>query len=205
MRCILPCAGYGTRMSMATDKSKELLLDPSNNKPIIEYHLDICKQFNLNPLVISRPEKLDLIEYCGLNKIDLMLSSHLGEWPRTVFLSNDYWEEDNILLLPDTRFEPISIISNIKLDLSLGADISLGVHKVSQPYTWCIIKDYKLFEKPQWLHGQHYAFGIIGFKRGAGLKLFDELERHKKTGLLTKTSLQYLDNFKDITRTGKVE
>lgn len=202
MRAIIPCAGFGTRMGMGVNKSKELLVDPSTGKPIIEYHLDLCVKYELEPLIILRQEKVDLIEYCDINKLDCIAVSHNREWPRTIFLSNERWYEGNILLLPDTKFEPTGILKHTKTDLEIGAELSLGVHQVMDPSKWCVVQNYTLNEKPNIANIQSWAFGIIGFSRGAGLKLFDDLDRSKKSVLSNRTSIQYLDMFKDITRTG---
>src|SRR5258708_34994029 len=173
MRAILPCAGFGTRMGMDPSKSKELLIDPSTNKPLIEYHLDICKKYELEPLIITRLEKTDLIEYCENNNIKYKLIIPEGEWMNTVLKSASNWGKYNILLLPDTKFEPINIIQNIKNDLLNGSKFSLGLHKVSDPENWCVVKNYSLIEKQAVI--ADYAFGIIGFTETSGLSLFYDL------------------------------
>jgi dTDP-glucose pyrophosphorylase len=204
IKAIIPCAGFGTRMGMDPNKSKELLIDPTTNRPMIEYHLDICKTYNLVPHIILRQEKVDLIEYCDNNNIMCSSVSHNREWPYTVFLSHGKWAYKNILLLPDSKFEPTNIVDNIVNDLRLGAEVSLGVHEVQDPEKWCIVRDYELIEKSKQVVGKQWAFGVIGFTYGAGLKLFAELDQEKRARLLNRTSIQYLDSFKDITRTGIV-
>ena len=63
VRVIIPAAGFGTRVSCAVDESKEMLPDPVNGRPLIAYSLDICFDLGINPIVITRPEKRDLISY----------------------------------------------------------------------------------------------------------------------------------------------
>lgn len=204
MKAIIPCAGFGTRMGMETTQSKELLLDPSTNDPLLKYHLNICKNYDLKPVIVTRKEKTDLIHYCAVEGLECLVIDAKREWPYTVFMSYPKWGDNNIMLLPDSKFEPHNIINNIKEDLYLGSDISLAVHPVSNPDKWCVVNNYKLVEKSKELTGFHYAFGIIGFKRSTGLSLFNGLDL-KKEAELRNTSFQYLMEFKDITRTGVVE
>ncbi len=200
MRAILPCAGYGSRMKMQPNQSKEMLLD-SKGKPIIEYHLDLCYKYNITPLVITRAEKKDLIQYCTDKSVETLIIEPQREMPFTVLRSWEKWEEDNILLLPDTRFEPTYIIEKVMNDLDLGAELSIALHQVDDPQNWGIVHNYKLIEKPKHLFGTHEAFGIIGFKRSTGISFFDSLNL-QRSAKLTNTSFQYLDSFRDITRTG---
>lgn len=204
MKAILPCAGYGLRMGMETNQSKELLIDPTTNKPMLDYHLDLCTLYNLKPLVITRAEKTDLIEYCKNKEVETLIIEAKREWPFTVLNSWTKWDPHNILLLPDTKFSPHSIISDMRNDLYLGAEVSLGLHSVQNPDKWCIVQNYTLFEKPQHFFGFQHAFGLIAFTRNAGFRLFDGLNNDKITKL-TNTSFQYLETFKDITRTGIVD
>lgn len=204
-KCIIPCAGFGTRMNMKPNESKELLLD-SSGKPIIEYSLNKCKEQNWNPLIIIRAEKTDLIQYCNDRSIETLIIKPEGEWSNTVYNSKDHWENHNFLILPDTRWEaPGSILSNMEQDLKLGASISLGLHLVDNPEKWCIINDEKLVEKPKNLPSKKYwAFGLIGFTKYIGYSLFRNLEQYK-FHCLRDVSFQYMTSFKDLTRTGKIE
>lgn len=203
-RAIIPCAGYGIRMGMSPDKSKELLINPSTGFPIIKYHLNLCEDYGLLPLIVTRKEKTDLLYYADENNVDTLVIEPKGEWPNSVLLSKDKWMETNILLLPDTKFEPHDIIVDMLTDLQLGANISLGVHQVTEPAKWCIIEKGTMFEKPNWIFGPSFAFGIIAFTKFRGNQLFYDLE-HKKNHTLVNTSFHYLESFKDLTRTGKIE
>lgn len=201
MKCILPCAGFGTRVGMQPNQSKEMLIEPGTNRPVIEYSLLLCNEYKMTPMVVTRADKKDLIEYCT-GRADVLIVDPIGEWSMSVLMTQPYWEKNNILILPDTRFSPTSIITKIENDLNNGADISLGLHNVDDPDKWCIVQDYGLYEKPKHLPGNKWAFGIIGFTEFAGYKLFKNLEMHKVTDL-HNTSFQYLESFKDITRDKK--
>lgn len=204
VRCIIPAAGFGTRMNMDPGKSKELLIDPVTNKPVIQWAIDLCKEYDLHPLVITRKEKMDLLNYCDENCIANAIIEPEGEWPNTIYMMKQAFYEDNILILPDTRFNPTSILKDIKTDLELGAKFSIALHKVEDSSKWCIVKDYQIVEKPE-LNQPAWAMGLIGFKAQPGIGLFSTLSSRNVYKILQNTSFQYLKDFKDITRTGKIE
>lgn len=200
-RLIIPCAGFGTRMSMEKNKSKELLLYQGG--PLIEFSLDLAKDFDLNPLVITRAEKIDLIDYCEKNEIETQIIEVNGEWADTVLQSAPHWEEDNILILPDTIFNPsYSPINDILHSLEIGSNAIFALHHVEDSSKWGIIKDYTLFEKPDF-NGPGLAWGLIGFKKEYGLELFSNCQKGKSFKL-ENCGFTYLDEFKDLTRTGKI-
>jgi len=209
MRAIIPCAGYGTRVGMSPEQSKELLKDPVNGAPLIEYSLEICKNLGLDPLIVTRKEKIQFNLYCLSKNVDLLIIEPEGEWTKTVLKSFEHWDHENILILPDTRFPKAdSIIGNMKKDLKNGSLVSVALHKVKDPTKWCIVEDYNLIEKPHIgdviQSMDYYAFGLIAFRKYAGYQLFQDLDKYKRYTLM-KASFQYLDSFKDITRAGQVE
>jgi dTDP-glucose pyrophosphorylase len=205
VKAIIPCAGFGTRMNMAPNESKELLVHPATKKPIIEFTLDRAREAGLDPCVITRKEKTDLIEYCEVNDIPYQVIVPEGEWMNTVLMSEPHWEDINVLILPDTRFFPYDILDNMKTDLILGANSSLALHYVTDPQNWAVVDNYTLYEKPKHLTGTcYYAFGLIAFTPEEGHVIFKTL-RDKREVLLENASFQYLDSFKDITRTGVIE
>lgn len=203
-RAIIPCAGFGKRMGMKQNESKELLIDPTTNKPLIDYHLKICRDYRLSPLIVTRAEKTDLLYYCDENNIDTLVIEPKGEWMNSVLLSKDKWQDTNILLLPDTKFEPHDIIVDMLTDLQLGADVSLAMHNITEPNKWCVVSKYTMYEKPSWILKPEFAFGVITFKKYAGELLFSGLE-NKKYYDLHNTSFKYLESFSDVTRTRKIE
>ncbi len=204
-RAIIPCVGFGKRMGMLPNQSKEMLIDPKTGQPLIQYHLDLCKKYQLQPLVITRKEKADLNQYLQKNNIPFMIIEPHGEWMHSVLASQGMWDEYNILLLPDTRFEPDNILQEIKNSLELGTRLVFGVHKVYDPNKWGIINNYFITEKPrQSLTGEQYAWGVIGFHIEHGQQLFESMKESKPYKLYN-AGFHYFDSFKDITRTGKLE
>jgi len=200
MKCIIPAAGFGTRMSMAMNKSKEMLPDPGyKHQPIIQYALDLCKAFKMEPLVITRKEKQDLRQYLfnqGVEFIDIEVK---GEWNETVLASKDHWVENNMLILPDTRFSSFKCIQDIQRGLELGNNAVIALHEVTDPDKWGIITPrYVLLEKPDYLSNdtKYSAWGLIGFKKSYGQELFSNV----KCLDLKNVGFTYLDKFEDITR-----
>ena len=200
VRALLPAAGFGTRMSMLPHQSKELLLD-STGKPIIEYALNLCSKFDLDPLVITRIEKQDLIHYCKDNDIEHYIIEPRGEWSHSLQAAYLKWKRTNILILPDTRFKPTSIIADIKNALD-EHDIVFATHEVVDVSKWGQVRGNMVCEKPS-KGGPGTAWGVIGFHRDAGLDLFRDFGVPSRWSYFLNKSLP-LESFKDITRTGVI-
>lgn len=200
MKCIIPAAGYGTRMSMARGKSKEMLPDLGyKRQPIIQYALDLCKAFHMEPLVITREDKKDLRQYLfdqGVKFIDIDVK---GEWNESVLASESFWDKDNLLLLPDTRFDSFKCIEDIQNGLKLGNNAVMALHEVTDPEKWGCVVQYRLFEKCQFMGDKFWAWGLIGFKNTYGQELFSNVDYLE----LRNVGFTFLKNFEDITRNEK--
>lgn len=204
MRAIIPAAGFGTRMNMRLDQSKEMLPDPSNSgrDHIIDHSLKLCSLMYLDPLVIVRKEKQDLIKYLQSLEVEYLVIETRGEWPDTVIESQFHWHDDNILILPDTRFNPArKAIMDIQNGLELGNNAVFALHQVTDPEKWGIISDYRVFDKPKHLQGEQWAWGLIGFTAEYGEQIFNTLDNNDKDKIqLRNVGFTYLNSFKDITR-----
>lgn len=198
IKAIIPAAGFGTRMGMKPNESKELL--PHNGRPLIEHTLELCSIFKLTPHVITRVEKQDLIEYCKARSIECQILDKVeGEWPDTVLKSQPYWDWDNILLLPDTVFGPISAIETMKMNLSLGCRYVLALHNVADISMWGSVQDYYLIEKSS-VVGPGKAWGILGFNSVYGEELFTAMSKRNEPFRLRDCAFVQLANFADLTR-----
>lgn len=207
MRMIIPCAGFGTRMSMNPNQSKELLL--YQGKPLIENALQLAQIFNIKPLVITRIEKQDLIQYCAENDIETQIIDVRGEWADTILQSKPWWEEDNILVLPDTVFDPAhDTIYDILEGLELGNNAVIALHDVKDVSQWGYVTNYTITEKPQFITRgivSGNAWGVIGFKKTYGEELFSAMTKRNNALQLKNVGFTYLEGFRDLTRTGKIE
>ncbi len=198
VKCVIPCAGYGTRMNMPIDKSKELL--PYQGVPLLEHHLELCEIYNLEPHIITRKEKTDLIEFCKRRSVVCQIIDPQGDLcSHTILKSEPYWNENNIMLLPDTIFTPSSILEQIKMGLSLGNNAVLACHKVEDVSKWCNINNYNIIEKSVDTN-PGMAWGIVGFKRDYGVELFKAMTLHNTPHRLVNTGFVALSSFKDVTR-----
>lgn len=201
--CLIPSAGYGTRMGCLPHEAKELIINPSTNKPLIQWHLDLCSKYNLKPLVITRKEKTGLIDYCKKQNVDCLLVEHQEEWTNTLLMVKEHWGETNILLLPDTNFSDTSVLSNIKHSLIIESKpLVAAVHNVKDGNKWGMVNHrytkYIIQEKPT-NQKVGYAWGILGFKKECGIKLFENL-KDKKVYSTNDLKIYKLQWFKDVTR-----
>lgn len=198
-KAIIPCAGYGTRLNMGPNESKEMLWDTRNAMYLIDYSLILCEKYDLDPLVITRSEKKDLIDYCTKDNVEVLIIEPEGEWPSTILASKELWAEDNVLILPDTRFTPESILYGIKDALSMNNKAVIALHRVSDVSKWGSIENYHITEKSKDTYMGH-AWGLIGFKQDYGEELFTAMMTRDKPFKLKDTGFLFLRSFDDITR-----
>ncbi len=197
-KAIIPAAGRGTRMGMKFNESKEMIIE--KDKYIIDYSLDLCEKHNIDPLIITRKEKIDLIEYTK-DYEQLVLEEPTSEWPETILKSKHLWAENNILILPDTRFFPTDIIVTMEKELkSNKKELVVAVHKVQNGSEWGCIRFYSMCEKPK-DKSPSYAWGLLGFKKNYGEELFENMsKRHVWFDISKDCSVINLQSFNDITR-----
>lgn len=205
---IIPAAGFGKRVG--TPKSKELLYYKDDSFPLIQWCLNLCKKYELKPIVISRKDKIDLNEFLVSRNIETCLIDKSEEWTHSVELSQDYWGPKNILILPDSRFKPEDILLQIQTRLSYS-NLVFGVFDIAQPQEWGVLskKDerYLISEKPRTVqsYDSSVAWGIIGFQKEAGAKLFSSLRKSSKDHLFYPIESQgvecfRLHSYEDVTR-----
>lgn len=203
--CIIPCAGVGSRMNMPFNKSKELLIDPCTHEPIIKWSLDLCRKHHIEPLVITRKEKTDLIDYLAQQGVKTLIIEPSGEWPNSILASEHLWKENNLLLLPDTRFSPENSLKRVEDALELSKPVVFALHKVDDVSKWGCIEEFCYTEKPK-KTSEGWAWGLIGFQKDYGAILFNDMAIPKTSNShVEETNFLFLDKFVDLTRTGKIE
>lgn len=203
IRAIIPACGFGTRMNMDVNKSKEMESDGYG--PLIRWTLEQCSLNNIEPLVLVRKEKKDLIGYLEQNKVKYIVMRPGKEWAETVYNSREHWSQWNILILPDTRWSPKTALGDIKNALWFGIDIVFAVHRVEDTSKWGEISWMCYNEKPA-SNFEGYAWGLIGFNKNSGKDLFKNMQRKNRNNHHKRlTNFIFLDEFKDLTRTGKIE
>lgn len=211
---LIPAAGFGQRVG--APMAKEMLLD-DKGLPLIAYSLNLAEKYELNITVILRPEKHNLISYLKTSTYfqefgKIIEVQKTQEWPESLLLSKPHWVKKNLVLLPDTRWGPEDILPQMISALD-ESDICVANHLVQSTATWgrieaidkhLCIKE-KIIDEDCAQSGPQKAWGLIGFKKNTGQKLFEAqlkstLERVPVR--LKNTSSKFLDllYFRDITR-----
>ena len=202
MKALIPCAGFGTRMRMMPHQAKELLPDEDGN-PTIEWSLNICKKYNIEPIIITRPEKEEFNQYLDQNNITYVFDNgnSVGE---SLLKTQPYWDSTNIVILPDTRFDyPENFFLDVDKCMKAGNDYVFGLFEVSDHQNWGIICNNVFFEKPRHKFEEHdhaYAWGTIAFKRNTGEALLEKYNLVSKPFDLVNAGYLFIDNFRDISR-----
>lgn len=200
MKSIIPCAGFGTRMKMKPNQSKEMLPDPMNDQPLIKWAIWHSEYCGFEPLILVRKEKQDLIDYLDENKVEYIVMKPGKEWAETVYNSKDHWDDQNLLFLPDVRFKnPIQVVQNIKKLLEFGSEVVFGIHEVANPQNWGCLNILGFEEKPEESKYKH-AWGLIGFTKQCGEIFQDMQNKSVPFNHFPNTNFTFLEEFQDLTR-----
>jgi len=213
---LIPCAGFGKRVG--EPPAKELLKLPSENNPLIHWCLDLTKKFKMRPVLITRKDKKAFLEYIETIRdaynIELCLIDASKEWPDTLLKSDSCWTEQNIVLLPDTRFSPDDILPKLSDSLKKN-DLAFATFSVpganSDKFScWGVLKsdgaNYWIAEKPRNADEVFtQAWGLFAFKKEFGVDLLTKMlesngDHEFKKINTTKIETFSLDFFQDVTR-----
>ena len=207
---IVPAAGVGRRVQYP--ESKEMLLD-ENNLPLIEWALSLAEERNWPVHVISRPEKKNLEAHLNSRKqtIDISLQQIRGsiEYSHSLLMSRGHWRAHNIVILPDTRWEPRSAVDQIAAALQAGHSSCYGTFEADNGAEWGVVSAgegaLEIAEKcapPQ----RAQAWGLLGFHREVGDEILAaHLNSHlgrMPVKLAANCALVPLQWFQDLTRNG---
>lgn len=202
MKCIIPCAGYGTRLGMAPNESKEMLWDLIGAEHIIDYSLFLSIALGFEPLVISRSGKEDLNRYLEKRGVaETVIIDDGEEWYDTILKSYDHWGDNNVVLLPDTRWDnAVASLKHIKYCFEkLNSVMCLGTLEVEDATKWCVVQGDYLFEKPK-SNISSLAVGVFGFQKEVGQRMFNNFKNKESFEMPKTTQFVELENFEDITR-----
>jgi dTDP-glucose pyrophosphorylase len=199
-KALIPCAGFGTRMRMLPHEAKELLPDETG-KPTIEWCLNICKQYNIEPIIVTRPEKEEFNKYLDNNGIKYVFDEGKSVGV-SLLQTKEHWGEYNIILLPDTRFEyPENFFLDIFDSMKAGNDSMFALFNVEDYHNWGIISDNIFYEKPKCTFTKPaYAWGVIGFRKEYGETLLNNYNLTSEPLKLNKPGYTFINNFRDISR-----
>lgn len=202
MKALIPCAGFGTRMRMAPHQAKELLPD-ENGAPTIEWSLNICKKYDIEPIIITRPEKEEFNQYLDKHNITYVFDegNSVGE---SLLKTKKHWDATNIVILPDTRFDyPENFFIDTEKCMKAGNDYVFGLFEVHDYHNWGVICNNVFFEKPKHTFTKYdyaYAWGTIAFTRSKGEALLQSYNIVSKPFELKNAGYLFIDNFRDISR-----
>lgn len=201
-KALIPCAGFGTRMKMLPHESKELLPDENGN-PTIEWSLNLCSKHNIEPIIITRPEKEEFNKY--LDDKNIMYVYDEGKSVGTSLLkTKEHWGDYNIILLPDTRFDyPENLFTDMFKCMKVGNDCMFALFNVEDYSNWGIICNNTFYEKPKRLFTKDdnaFAWGIIGFKKLYGETLLNNYNLISPPLPLSNPGYMFIENFRDISR-----
>lgn len=202
VRILIPAAGYGRRVG--APPAKELLLNPKTGLTFIDSALARAGEIG-EPVVISRHDKTVLNEYLK-DKSELCLIESSREWPETLLMSKSFWREYNLVLLPDTYFEPRVILADLVEALKIH-DVAYGVFSVNDPRTWGAIEitnsRMKIHEKPHEIFSAN-AWGVFSFRSQCGDDVlrahYESTMDHQPKFLSLSCQLLPLAKFEDLTR-----
>ncbi len=208
--CIIPAAGYGTRMGLNFTEAKEMLIERGTGKPLICWAIDRALAANYKVVIVTRIRKLKLrkfLEKKYRNKLNYCLLTEEEiknrEWAYSVCKSKPFWSlTGNILLLPDTRFGPFSTIKELPTYLGVKNSLVFATHKVLEPHKFGVIHKNKTAEKPaEGTLQVARAWGLIAFSSEAGNNLFKHYQKKGKWLTLPKGTIEIeLNYYKDLTR-----
>ena len=199
-KALIPCAGFGTRMRMLPHEAKELLLDDQGN-PTIEWCLNICNKYGIEPIIVTRPEKEEFNKYLDDRNIKYVFDEGKAVG-NSLLKTKEYWGDYNIVILPDTRFEyDEDFFINIFECMKLGNDSVFALFKVEDYHNWGIISNNTFYEKPKCdFTTTAYAWGVFGFTKSYGETLLNNYNLTSESLSLTNPGYLFIKNFKDISR-----
>ncbi len=221
---LIPAAGYGRRMG--SPAAKELLYSTDLQMTFIDHAIRLAHSWQATPIVVTRADKTELIEYLRANcadQIRLHLIEGSVEWADTCVQSISLLAEHSVLLLPDTQFSPADIGLSLFAALT-DAEISAACFSPASLSTWGAIATSKdgllICEKPKSPpvctdhpgaplvydgYENAKAWGLLGFRKGRAHELFSKISRsHEEHSTWQKLECTYkelpLNHFVDLTR-----
>lgn len=110
LKVLIPAAGFGLRAG--APEAKEMLPGPEG-APMIDWSLDYARAQGWSTTVATRLEKLSLVNHLRERGVETLLLEPTREWPETILRTQAVWKTWNLLLLPDCRFEPESVLQRM--------------------------------------------------------------------------------------------
>lgn len=190
------------------------MTDPEG-RPLIDFALEQALKRNWPVHIITREEKQPLIQHlqawkCRGLQISWQFVSATKEWPETLLLSKPFWQERNLVVLPDTRYLPLDIWDQMQTQQDVGVDVTYAVMEsddLKSASSWGVLRfePFSLCEKPREVLPPRYFFwGLMLFRKHVGQDLleahFESTFDHQWKALQVKATQVRLIDFTDLTR-----
>lgn len=210
IKIIIPAAGFGTRVG--SPEAKEVMVSSKTGEALIDFILKEASVRQWEVHVITRKEKTSLIEHLkNFPNVFIQFVEPTKEWPHTILQSEKFWNEKNILVLPDTYFSPVHILDDMAETLCCYQIVTATIERENYS-TWGVVntklKTYEVIEKPQHSFPREHsyrAWGILGFQKDIGVELFvahlESTFHHQPINIATRAKHLPIDHFEDLTRT----
>lgn len=208
---IIPAAGFGRRVG--SPESKEMLVDPETGKPLIDRALQVAKNLGALALVVTRDEKKSLLVEIENRKkqgelVESLCVQPTQEWPDTILRSASLWLEKNILILPDTTWEPLFAVEELRHRLNFFS-ASYGIFDAADDLAFGFVSSenekLQICEKPKNKLGKNFrAWGLMAFRKDVGEEILQahlsSTFDHEIKICAVNTNLIGLQRFADLTR-----
>ncbi|MEW6055464.1 MAG: NTP transferase domain-containing protein [Bdellovibrionota bacterium] len=216
---LVPAAGFGKRVG--SPRAKELLAD-ERGLPMIDWCIEHARDRKWKSVVVTRAQKTELIEYLAFKRsplhpvLETCEIKESLEWPDSLLQSQLHWSENNLVVLPDTRFKPAHVLDQLSAALRQGAHAAFALFDVNEethgPFcAWGIVDPsrFVLCEKPREIPSgmekkNCKAWGAFGFKKHYGKELLELMLEstlsHRWQKLSRETKFAQLESFVDLTR-----
>lgn len=186
-----------------------MLINPRTGQPLIEGVLALAGSNGWRATVITRAEKRVLVEHLrGRDGVRTLTIDATREWPESLLRSEAGWDEYNLVLLPDTEFEPTTAANELIARLDAGAPTAFAVFDTREPALWGLVCNENgrgfIAEKPVSLRPGAKAWGAFAFRRSVGRRLLERLTAstvdHEWKQFGPACPLVPLTRFEDLTR-----
>lgn len=198
---------------MGQPESKEMLAACGETAPMIQFALDLFAGDRFQIVVPTRSAKKNLIAFLQTfyPKVIIQLIEDSQEWPDTVLQTQPHWAAENILVLPDTRWKPESVVFDL-LDVLKTKSFAYSTFDAEKKMDWGVVAQNPLSicDKPPQVLLQppenFKSWGHLAFRKTVGRQIFSSIlasHRSRQFEMLSEVSnceSLALQSFQDLTR-----
>ncbi len=213
---LIPAAGFGRRMG--SPPAKELLIPLGRSRNFIDQALYLCRHWQTQALVVLRKDKYELQQHLQATTspdwVRILAIENSKEWADTCLQAIPELVERNLLLLPDTEFEPQGLGAEMlaAVDSEPSRQLILATFSPPNLSSWGCWQRHpeksdrsQIAEKPSQAAHPAEAWGLVAFHRQVARPLFTAIQTSHETqgewqDLPVKPTIRTLEKFEDLTR-----